>query len=129
MNLVFKSNEDYFEYFCKYMDCAIREKESLPALVLDATKVLDAKESVSILPNGCQMLAIKVADDDGGFVIVTETLWAGAPLLVPGDLVAWEPMKYAPELEEMIPGTRYAWIGFVVSLAKPEVVLNEPRVL
>jgi hypothetical protein len=68
-NIVFKTGEDYFDHFCKYMDCQIRKDDPLPAIVLDATKVFRAIAPVSVLANGRQMIAIKVASDDGGFVL------------------------------------------------------------
>jgi len=126
-NLVFKTEEAYFDHFCKYMDCRIRKDDPLPAIVLDASEVLGAKDPVSILADGRQMIAVKIAGDDGGFLLTTETVWLGEPILKPGDLVAWNPVEYVDEVAEKFRDKRLAWIGFVVSTVKPEIWVDKPQ--
>ncbi len=98
----------------------------LPALVLNAVEALGAENPVVILPNRTQMLALRVASKDGGFLVLAGSLSANGPSLHPGDLVAWhagQPIEH--ETAELAKDPRSQWVGIVVAKLKPEYAFNK----
>ena len=121
--LYFKNNESAFEIACRLMVNDLSEGVTLPALVLDAKQLGPFQNhSVIVKPDGNQLVFLKVASNDGGFVIPTETAGAKGPKLEPGDLVAWRAIEYFEDIGEhaKINDKRFGWIGFVVAKLKPE---------
>lgn len=113
--LVFKNNEGFFEYQCKFGDVKLEEKKGLVAIVLDARKEFGTSSPVKVEADGSQLAMLRVASDDGGFVVPAKTASNG-PLLKPGDLVFWVPIKHeAPLLPEQFEvDPRFFWVGFIV---------------
>jgi hypothetical protein len=102
-------------------------------------RVLDAKEwcartPVTLLPNGNQVVLIKVASDEGGFVVPTLAGAGGKPL-APGDLVIWVPMGY----DDSVSGDQSSWIGIIRAKIEPaegpnwganyKIICKYPRLL
>ena len=123
MPLYFKSGEASLEMACKYMDCTLAEHRTLPALVLDSQKLFGTDASVKVQANGTQLAMLRVASSDGGFLVAANTAGATGPRLVPGQLVAWQAMKYAPELAKAgATDKRFGWVGLIVGTLKFEFV-------
>jgi len=78
----------------------VEEGSQLPALVLDVREVIESNEAVITQPDGNQIAMLRVASSDGGFVVLATTAGASGPRLQPGELVAWQAMKYSPEVAE-----------------------------
>lgn len=119
--LHFKDNHAAFEYACTYLQSELVAKAILPALVEDATSLLSADESVVVMPDGAQMLALRVCSGDGGFLVLAGVLSANGPRLKVGDLVAWQAGKViereSPDLQK---DQRSKWIGIALAKLKPE---------
>lgn len=123
MPVHFKSGDAALEMACKYMDCALAEGTTLPALVLDAHKLFGTEASVKVQVNGIQLAMLRVASSDGGFLVAASTVGAIGPRLEPGQLVAWQAMSYAPELAKAgAADERFAWVGLIVGTLKSEFV-------
>ena len=99
---VFASGAEALDYACKYLECPLRERSFLPALVVDARTRDD----------GYQVAELRVASADGGFIVSATTLGPQGPQLKPGDLVAW----HASRFDESS-----GWIGLIIGTLKPEL--------
>ena len=119
INLPFKNNESAFEYACKFMDNDLREGVGLLALVLDAKELYNLETSVPKDDSGIQIVALKVASNDGGFEVMAQTLSANGPNLNPGDLVVWEVGTYLQELANTHDDERFGWVGLILGTLKP----------
>ena len=123
-NLIFKGGREFFEYQCKYGHTSIKENEAIVALVLDAKEEFGTQQSVALAPNGIQKAVIKVASDDGGFVVVAETASSRGKRLKPGDIVFWVPMMWEKSVAEALGSERQGWIGPIVAKLKPELLVG-----
>lgn len=114
---------EFLRYQCKYGHTRIQPKQGVVALVLDAAKEFGVAAAVKIEPDGRQMAALRVASDDGGFLVMATTPTAKGDRLHPGDTVIWVPLEHTPSA--VPPGTdpRFGWVGFIVAKVKPEVDL------
>ena len=119
--LYFKDTNGAFEFACKFLQTELVAKATLPALVVDAAKELGADHPVALMPDGTQMLALRVSSTDGGFLVLSGTLSANGPRLQPGDLVAWHAGHQVPrETPELTVDPRSKWVGLVLAKFKPE---------
>jgi hypothetical protein len=119
--LAFEDSLTAFERACDG-ECPLHEGVMLPALVLDA----------EIQGNGCQMVSVRVASADGGFIVSASTSGSRGPRLHPGHLVAWQAQRYDPQVAKDAPGThkrfglfglkdkRIGWVGLIVGTLKLE---------
>lgn len=123
--LPFKSGADFLEYQCKFGFTDIKPKQGIVALVLDAKEEFGAASAVSVEPDGQQMAALKVASEDGGFLVMAQTHSPG-DRLKPGDVVIWAPVSYSNTVP---PGTdqRFGWIGFIIAKIEPEIDMSDPN--
>ncbi len=130
--LVFKSGEAFLEYQCKFGHTKIVPKQGIVAVVLDAQKEFGAASPVKVESDGCQKVTLKVASEDGGFVVSSQTPTGKGDRLKPGDVVIWVPLEHmnmgadqsilaAADLD-----SRFGWIGFVVAKVKPELDISKP---
>ena len=92
---VFRDGSAMFPMQCKYGDTTIEPKKGLVALVSDAWKEFDLPTAVKIDADGSQTAVLRVASDDGGFVVIAKTPPGRGDPLQPGDLVMWVPMTYS----------------------------------
>ncbi|MBO6669400.1 hypothetical protein [Parvibaculum sp.] len=120
--LVFKGGKEFFEYQCKFGHTEIREKEAIVAIVVDAKKEFGTSQSVAIQPNGIQKAVIRVASDDGGFIVFADTVSSNGKRLKPGDVVFWVPVIWNKEIAEAMGDERQGWIGPIVAKLKPELL-------
>lgn len=118
--LVYKNGEAFFEMQCKYGFTKITEGQGISALVLDATKEFGTEQAVKIQPNGCQLATIKVASEDGGFVVLAETSSEKGDALQPGDVVIWVPMTHMKGMAARLGDERQGWVGLIVAKVAPE---------
>lgn len=119
--LYFKDAEAAFQYACQFLSVELSGKAILPALVVDARDALGAELPVLPMPNGGQMLALRVCAKDGGFLVLAGTISANGPKLQPGHLVAWQagnPIER--QTEELKKDPRSYWVGAVLAKLKPE---------
>ncbi len=119
----FKSGAAFFEYICEFGGSTVRTKQGMIALVLDAKKEFGVSKSVHIEPDGRQLAMLKVAADDGGFVVPAYTQTSKGDRLKPDDIVVWTPLKNpktaigkAGEVDPR-PGS----VGFIVAKVAPEI--------
>jgi len=115
----FKSTEAAFEYCCRFMDTELHKNKRLPAIVLDASKHLGAKQQVPLDDHGIQRAYLRVASDDGGFTVVGHALLQNGPKLRPGDLVIWRPLKHVSEVAKKMEDPRNAWGGAIEARLRP----------
>ena len=100
------------------------EGSFLPAVVLDAKELLRTSDAVKTQGDGNQIAMLRVASDDGGFLVVATTANPKGPKLLPGQLVAWKAMKYVPDIAKAATAKdkRFGWVGLIVGTLKPDHV-------
>lgn len=118
--LIFKTNSDAFNYICKYMDNTLKKDAIIPALVMDSKEFAGTEVSVKKDNQGIQTALLKVASDDGGFLVLAQTPNAGEPDLIPGNLVGWHAFEYSKEIAKA-GDERSGWVGFIVAKLAPEL--------
>jgi hypothetical protein len=124
--LYFKNNVAAFDYACQYLSLDLESEAILPALVIDAATALGADQSVILMEDGTQMLALRVCSRDGGFLVLARSITAKGPRLRLGDLVAWQagaPLKR--EMPELNKDPRSHWAGAVLMKLKPQYVSDK----
>ncbi|PIE16426.1 MAG: hypothetical protein CSA68_02405 [Rhodobacterales bacterium] len=124
--LPFKSGEAFFEYQCKFGHTEIKPKQGIVALVVDSTKEFGTQEAVKVEADGTQLVTLKVASDDGGFLVVAHTASGRGDRLRPDDVVIWVPLMYSKEIGGAGVDERFGWAGFVVAKVKPEIDMANP---
>ncbi|BEV07571.1 hypothetical protein [Methylophilus sp. DW102] len=123
--LYFKDAEAAFQYACQFLSAELTSKAILPALVVDAREALGADSPVLPMPNGGQMLALRVCAKDGGFLVLAGTISATGPTLHPGHLVAWQAgQPIERQAEELNKDPRSNWVGAVLAKLKPEYTVG-----
>lgn len=124
--LVFKGGEAFLEYQCKFGHTEISPGRGIVACVVDAAKELGVATPVKRQPNGTQMAILKVASEDGGFLVMSTTATAEGDALQPGDYVVWVPMEHQAAMVDAIDGVdpRFGWIGFITAKIKAEIDPN-----
>ncbi len=143
-DLVFKSSKDAFEFSCKFMDCTLGEKKSVPALVVDARELApNIGSAVKTEADKSQIAMIRVASRTDGFVIPARTAGAqsairpdlalqrryahGHPDLKPGDLVTFTAMIYKSEMVKAFGDKDAGWVGLITSKLEPKLnIQNGP---
>ena len=120
--LYFKDGNAALEYACKFMECPLGEGSFLPAVVLDSRELFGTQTAVKIQDDGNQLAMLRVASDDGGFLVAATTANPKGPRLQSGQLVAWKAMKYVPAIAETTKDKRFGWVGLIVGTLKPEHV-------
>lgn len=123
--LVFETGEGFIDYHCKYMITRLAAGTPLAAVVLDATEAFGTKAPVKTHENGIQTVALRVASDDGGFLVIAKTASSAGDLLKPGDVVAWVPGQHLPQLARASDDERFGWVGLVVAKIAPEIDLSK----
>ena len=127
--LVFKSGEAFLEYQCKYGHTKIVPRQGIVAVVLDSQKEFGTRAPTKIEPDGVQIVMLKVASEDGGFVVPSRTPTGNGDRLKPDDVVIWVPIEHAmpavDAVNEIDP--RFGWVGFVVAKVLPEIDMNDPN--
>jgi hypothetical protein len=118
--LVFEDGSAALEYACKFMECSLHEGSNLPAVVLDSRELFATPTAVRTQDDGNQIAMIRVASDDGGFVVPATTAGPNGPKLQPGQLIAWIAMKHLPEITQTMKDKRFGWVGLIVGTLKPE---------
>jgi len=124
--LPFKNGADFLNYQCKYGFTEIQPKQGIVALVLDASKEFGTENAVKIDDDGIQTVVLKVASEDGGFIVFAQTASGGGDPLKPDDVVIWVPLKHSAEVIPNGADNRFGWVGFVVAKVKPEIDLSSP---
>lgn len=125
--LPFKSGAAFLEYQCKFGQTEIRPKQGIVALVLDSSKEFGAKEAVKVEPDGQQMAALKVASEDGGFIVMAQTPTGDGDRLKPDDVVIWVPVSHSKEIVPDGIDERFGWSGFIAAKVKPEIDMMNPN--
>jgi hypothetical protein len=117
--LEFKSPEAAFEFACQLHSDNIQEQSGHVAIVLDSRALLGIEEAVKTMADGRQLVTIKVASQDGGFVVPAQTAVNNAPALKPDDLVLWVAGKYMANLGKKFGDKRCAWVGLIYGVLSP----------
>lgn len=118
--LIFKNGAAFFEYQCKYGHNEIRPNHGIIALVLDATEELGTDVAVKIQSDGRQRAILKVASDDGGFILGAGTPSDTGDRLKPDDVVIWVPLEHSQYFYDEM-DVRTGWIGVIVAKVAPEI--------
>lgn len=126
--LVFKSGADFVDYQCKFGHVDIKPKEGIVAVVLDAVAEFGVSRPVKVEEDGRQLTMLRVASEDGGFVVPAYTATGKGDRLEPGDVVIWVPVEYNKSEVERAEGVdpRFGWVGFIVAKIEPELDMNKP---
>lgn len=117
--LHFKDTASAFEFCCRFERNELRENVGVPAIVLDARKLLGADDAVPIDEDGIQRAYLRVASDDGGFEVVGHAMSQNGPRLDAGDFVIWVPLKYIPKLGKGLKDRRGGWAGAIIARLRP----------
>lgn len=121
--LYFKGGSEFLEYQCKFGHTSIEKGVGIVGLVLDAAKEYGVPVAVKVEDDGTQLAMIKVASDDGGFVVAAKTPTGGDKLVV-GDVVIWVPMTFNREAASKVPDQRFGWIGLIRAKVAPQLDVN-----
>ena len=121
--MVFASGAEAVDYACQFLECPLRERSFLPAVVLDASAELGARQPVETRADGVQVAVLRVASADGGFAVIAATLGPRGPKLAPGDFVAWQAGKYKEDVASTLGAIdkRSGWSGTIIGTLKPEL--------
>ncbi|QIG78936.1 hypothetical protein [Stakelama tenebrarum] len=119
--LPFKTAKGFFEYQCKYGGTRLEEGLGIVALVLDARKEFGTSVAVKREENGCQLAALRVAAEDGGFITFALTASQRGENLRPDDIVIWVPGDYLPAIAQQFDDERCGWVGLIVAKIAPEM--------
>lgn len=119
--LLFKSGSAFLEYQCKYGYLDIVANQGIVALVMDSSKEFGTESPVKVESNGVQRATLKVASEDGGFIVIAQTPSGKGDLLKPDDVVIWVPMLHSKEVVPDDHDQRFGWAGFIVAKVKPEI--------
>jgi hypothetical protein len=122
--LIYKSGQAFFEYQCKYGHTEIKPKHGIAALVLDPREEFGWTSSTKVQNDGSQEALLKVASEDGGFMVFATTPSGKGDPLEPGDVVIWVPQLYVMEAAIERADPRIGWVGFIVAKVKPEIGLD-----
>ena len=95
--------------------------------MIDSAKEFGTQEAVKVEADGTQILTLKVASDDGGFMVIARTVSGRGDRLRPGDVVIWVPMMHSKEVVPDGADERFGWAGFVVAKVKPEIDMTNPN--
>ncbi|WP_417483853.1 hypothetical protein [Maricaulis salignorans] len=117
----FGSSMEAFEHACAEHDTLIVPEHPMLAMVLESV----AEGGLRNEGDGCAELTLKVASEDGGFVVISRTTFAPKQALQPGDLVCWVPLQQDAELAARAPDARFGWVGLVFASFEPEWVEDE----
>ena len=120
----FKTPEGFFETQCKFGGTRLAEGVGVVAIVLDAKAAFGTSVAVKIQENGCQLAALRVAADDGGFVTTAETASPKGDRLKPNDIVIWVPGAYLPALAKAAGDKRRGWVGLIMAKIAPEMPIR-----
>lgn len=105
---------------CKYGHTDLNDGIGIVAIVLDAQERFGTDVAVKIRPDGIQTATLRVAAEDGGFIVLSSTKSASGDRLKPGDLVVWLPGLHNPELGRQMGDERSGWIGLIMAKIAPE---------
>lgn len=94
---------------------------------MDASKEFGTGVSVKVKPDGIQLVTLKVASQDGGFLVIAETASGRGDRLKPDDVVIWVPIQHLKEVAPDGADERFGWVGFVVAKVRPEIDLANPN--
>ena len=117
----FASSMEAFEHACAEHDTLIVPEHPMLAMVIESV----AEGGLRNEGDGCAELTLKVASEDGGFVVISRTTFAPKQALQPGDLVCWVPLQQDAELAARAPDSRFGWVGLVFASFEPEWVVRE----
>lgn len=121
--IVFKDNKSFFEDQCEFGETEIKVgKKTIVAIVLDGCKEFDTQNPVVIEHDGSQKAVLKVASNDGGFIVVAKTASGIGDRLKPDDLVLWLPLGYVEGLNtcEGI-DERFGYAGIITAKINNEI--------
>ncbi|WP_417491694.1 hypothetical protein [Maricaulis sp.] len=110
----FASTMEAFEHACAEHDTLIVPEQPLLAMVLESVADAGGED------DGCAQLTLKVASEDGGYIVISRTTFAPKQPLHPGDLVCWVPLQHDAELAARAPDERFGWVGLVFASFEPE---------
>ena len=116
LSLPFKTNDGFFECWCKYGNNRLVYDTAYVAQVLDAREHWGVKEAVHFRPDGLQMTLLRVVSDDGGFNVMATTLSPIGPKLKVGDLVLWVPGDHLAEMGRVAGDVRAGFVGLITAV-------------
>jgi hypothetical protein len=119
--LYFKDGEAFFEMQCKYGQTDLKKGQGVVALVLDSKKEFGTEAAIKVEADGRQLAMIRVAADDGGFIVPAYTPSKNGERLKPGDVVIWVPSIHNEEVAKGLGDNRAGWMGFIRAKIAPEM--------
>lgn len=96
--IFFKDNEGFFKYQCEFGQTEIKPNDK--AIVAIVHYIEEGKEKAKNCTDKKQIIMLRVASPDGGFIAMSQTASEGTEILKPKDLVLWLPLGYADGFEK-----------------------------
>lgn len=118
---MFTDVNSFFRMQCKYGDTKIELNKGVVAIVLDAGEIAPGVPPIKVEPDGSQTAAIRVASEDGGFIVLAKAPAGHGDVLKPGDAVMWVPSAYSEQVAAASPDKRSGWVGLIRAKIKTEV--------
>ena len=119
--LLFKSGKAFFEYQCQFGHTKIEKNVAIIAVVLDAKEEFGTPSAVQVKQDGSQLAALRVASDDGGFLVFATTPSAKGEKLRPDDVVLWVPSVFVQDVGDKMQDSRSGWVGLIRAKIRPEL--------
>tara|TARA_R110002096_G_scaffold126376_5_gene273087 strand:+ start:709 stop:1113 length:405 start_codon:yes stop_codon:yes gene_type:complete len=117
----FASTMEAFEHACAEHDTQIVPEQPMLAMVLESVHDSGLENE----DDGCAQLTLRVASEDGGFVVISRSTFAPKRALRPGDLVCWVPLQQDQELAARAQDPRFGWVGLAFATFEPEWIEDE----
>ena len=94
-------------------------EQPLPAIILDARSEFGSDAPLAFDEAGNANVMLKVASEDGGFIVFSRTIGAPDKGLDVGDLVCWVPLQHDESLATEANDPRFGWVGLVFASLEP----------
>lgn len=105
---------------CDELNTVLTPEQPLPAIILDARSEFGSDAPLAFDRDGNANVMLKVASDDGGFIVFSRTIGAPEKGLDAGDLVCWVPLQHDEALAKESNDPRFGWVGLVFAALEPE---------
>ena len=116
----FENAEAAFAEACAALNTVIVPEQPLPALVMDASSEFGSDAPLAFDAEGNANMMLRVASEDGGFIVFSRTINPPEKPLQAGDLVCWVPLQHDEALAGEANDARFGWVGLVFATLEPE---------
>ena len=114
--IYYKSGAAFFKSQCDFGHTKLENNTAVVALVVELGTHPPIRRQ-----DGSQLAALRVASEDGGFIVFATTPSAKGEKLQPGDVVLWVPYEYSKEAGDQMSDKRSGWVGLIRAKLRPEI--------